>query len=94
MLSITSIRERRILRRKVASEVEGKLDVGFEDRGEQQLKNISRTVHAYAVRAGASSALTGRLSAAPPLPDKPSIAVLPFENMSGDPSRSILRMEW
>jgi hypothetical protein len=30
----------------------------------------------------------------PPLPDKPSIAVLPFENMSGDPSRNILRTEW
>jgi adenylate cyclase len=39
------------------------------------------------VRAGASSALTERLSAAPPLPDKPSIAVLPFENMSGDPEQ-------
>src|SRR5262249_32066510 len=66
-------------------EVEGKLDVGFEDRGEQQLKNISRPVRAYAVRAGAHSALTDSLSAVPPLPiDKPSIAVLPFENMSGD----------
>ena len=38
---------------KVYSEVEGKLDVGFEDRGEQQLKNISKPVRAYAVRAGA-----------------------------------------
>ncbi len=76
-----------LMSEKVYSEVEGKLDVGFEDRGEQQLKNISRPVHAYAVRAGASSALTERLSAAPPLPDKPSIAVLPFENMSGDPEQ-------
>src|SRR6202008_3238131 len=33
------------------------------------------------------SALTERLSAAPPLPDRPSIAVLPFENMSGDPEQ-------
>jgi hypothetical protein len=38
------------------SEVEGKLDVGFEDRGELQLKNISEPVRAYAVRAGAHSA--------------------------------------
>ena len=76
-----------LISEKVHSEVEGKLDVGFEDRGEQQLKNISKPVHAYAVRAGASSALTERLSAAPPLPDKPSIAVLPFENMSGDPEQ-------
>ena len=78
-----------LISEKVYSEVEGKLDVGFEDRGEQQLKNISKPVRAYAVRAGAYSALTERLSAAPPLPDKPSIAiaVLPFENMSGDPEQ-------
>ena len=69
------------------SEVEGKLDAGFEDRGEQQLKNIAKPVRAYAVCTGAHSALSERLSAAPPLPDKPSIAVLPFENMSGDPEQ-------
>ena len=72
---------------KVYNEVEGKLDAGFEDRGEQQLKNISKPVRAYAVRAGAPRALTEGLSAAPPLPDKPSIAVLPFQNMSGDPEQ-------
>jgi adenylate cyclase len=76
-----------LMSEKVYSEVEGKLDVGFEDRGEQQLKNISKPVRAYAVRAGAYSAPTDRLGAAPPLPDKPSIAVLPFENMSGDPEQ-------
>src|ERR1700758_1502683 len=72
---------------KVHGEVEGKLEATFEDRGEQQLKNISKPVRAYAVRAGAHRAPTERLSAAPPLPDKPSIAVLPFENMSGDPEQ-------
>src|SRR4029453_12867754 len=76
-----------LISEKVYSEVEGKLDVGFEDRGEQQLKNISKPVRAYAVRAGAYSALIDRLRAAPPLPDKPSIAVLPFENMSDDPDQ-------
>jgi adenylate cyclase len=76
-----------LISEKVYSEVEGKLDVSFEDRGDQQLKNISKPVRAYAVRAGAHSALTERLSAAPPLPDEPSIAVLPFENMSGDPDQ-------
>jgi adenylate cyclase len=76
-----------LMSEKVHSEVEGKLDVGFEDRGEQHLKNIAKPVRAYAVRAEAYSALTERLSAAPPLPDKPSIAVLPFENMSGDPEQ-------
>src|SRR5499427_198371 len=76
-----------LISEKVYSEVEGKLEVGFEDRGEQQLKNISKPVRAYAICAGAHSAPTERLSAAPPLPDKPSIAVLPFENMSGDPEQ-------
>ncbi len=73
-----------LISEKVYSEVEGKLDAGFEDRGEQQLKNIAKPVRAFAVRAGAFSALSDRLSASPPLPDKPSIAVLPFQNMSGD----------
>jgi adenylate cyclase len=76
-----------LISEKVYSEVEGKLDAGFEDRGEQQLKNISKPVRAYAVRAGAFCALSDRLSAAPPLPDRPSIAVLPFENLSGDPEQ-------
>jgi adenylate cyclase len=69
---------------KVYSEVEGKLDVGFEDRGEQQLKNIAKPVRAFAVRPGPFCALSDALRAAPPLPDMPSIAVLPFQNMSGD----------
>ena len=76
-----------LISEKVYREVEGKLDIGFEDRGEQQLKNISRPVRAYAVRAGEHSARTERLSAVPPLPDKPSIAVLPFQNMCGDPEQ-------
>jgi adenylate cyclase len=76
-----------LISEKVYSEVEGKLDVGFEDRGQQQLKNISKPVHAYALCAGAHSAPIEKLGAALPLPDKPSIAVLPFENMSGDPEQ-------
>jgi adenylate cyclase len=74
-----------LMSEKVYSEVEGKLDAGFEDRGEQLLKNISKPVRAYAVRG--VHALTEGPSAAPPLPDKPSIAVLPFDNMSGDPEQ-------
>ena len=76
-----------LISEKVYSEVEGKLEVGLEDRGEQQLKNIFKPVRVFAVRAGAHGALIDRLSAAPPLPDKPSIAVLPFGNMSGDPEQ-------
>jgi adenylate cyclase len=76
-----------LMSEKVYSEVEGKLDFGLEERGEQQLKNIAKPVRAYAVRAGAHRAPTDRLSWLPPLPNKPSIAVLPFENMSGDPEQ-------
>ena len=76
-----------LISEKVYSEVEGKLDAGFEYRGEQQLKNITKPVRAYAVRAGEHGVPTEGLSAAPRLPEKPSIAVLPFENMSGDPEQ-------
>src|SRR5215831_17304982 len=73
-----------LISEKVYSEIEGKLDAGFEDRGEQQLKNISKPVRAYAVYTGAHCAPVEKLGTALSLPDKPSIAVLPFENMSGD----------
>ncbi|MHC2332951.1 adenylate/guanylate cyclase domain-containing protein [Bradyrhizobium sp. USDA 4454] len=74
-----------LISEKVYLEVETKLDVGFEDRGEQQLKNISKPVRTFAVRAGAHGALIDRLTViGPARPEKPSIAVLPFENMSGD----------
>ncbi len=76
-----------LISEKVYSEVKGKLDVGFEDQGEQQLKNISKPVRTYAVCARAHHAPTERLGSAPPLPDRPSIAVLPFQNMSGDPEQ-------
>jgi TolB-like protein/class 3 adenylate cyclase len=67
--------------RRVQEDVHGTLDVTFEDTGEQQLKNIARLVHVYRVR------LEGTPIAAPVLPNKPSIAVLPFTNMSGDPDQ-------
>jgi adenylate cyclase len=62
-------------------QVRDKLDVPFEDMGEQQLKNIARPVRVYrASRHGARPKDQPELV----LPDKPSIAVLPFQNMSGD----------
>src|SRR5262249_15189853 len=61
-----------------------KLDLTFEDKGEQQLKNIARPVRVYRVYrvdcVGAATSSRPNL----PLPEKPSIAVLPFQNMSGD----------
>jgi TolB-like protein len=68
----------------VHDHVRDRLPFVFEDLGEQQVKNITRPVRVYRVRdADAKSAVTPAL----PLPDKPSIAVLPFANMSGDPEQ-------
>ena len=99
---------------RVQEDAAGRLDLAFEDMGEQQLKNIARPVRVYRLNptspqpnppppagegvppAGAPNnpppqAGEGRVGAADPsalaLPDKPSIAVLPFQNMSGDPEQ-------
>ena len=70
---------------RVEEDVHGKLDTAFEDIGEQQLKNIARPVRVYRARPGG----TVNAPAHPvlSLPDKPSIVVLPFQNMSGDPEQ-------
>src|SRR5271170_4443137 len=69
----------------VHDQVRDRLPFVFEDLGEQQVKNIARPVRVYRVRAVGASAK--RAPPALPLPDKPSIAVLPFANMSGDPEQ-------
>jgi len=71
---------------RVQEDAAGRLDLAFEDIGEQQLKNIARPVRAYRV-VTATRPATPQAGADPPLPDKPSIAVLPFANMSGDPEQ-------
>jgi adenylate cyclase len=71
---------------KVYEEINGRIDLGYEDIGEQQLKNIARPVRAYHVRLD-SIAPIRTPTVAPALPQKPSIAVLPFQNMSGDPEQ-------
>jgi adenylate cyclase len=65
----------------VYEQVQGKLDIPFEDAGQHQLKNIARPMRVYRVL------LNGTAKSAPALPDKPSIAVMPFYNMSGDPEQ-------
>ncbi|HKX07931.1 MAG TPA: adenylate/guanylate cyclase domain-containing protein, partial [Stellaceae bacterium] len=68
---------------KVRDEVGDKLDMAFEDLGEQSLKNIAKPVRLYRIRSDERAAPRPTLA----LPDKPSIAVLPFQNMSGDPEQ-------
>ena len=71
---------------RVQEEVAGKLDIAFDDIGEPELKNIARPVRVYRV-AARRVAPPSAPPAALPLPDKPSVAVLPFTNMSGDPEQ-------
>src|SRR6266566_5746204 len=72
-------------------QVRGKVESTFEDMGAQTLKNIAEPIRTWRVRIGPSSSPATKTPAetAQPLalPDKPSIAVLPFENMSGDPEQ-------
>jgi adenylate cyclase len=84
---------------RVQEDAAGRVDLTFEDMGEQALKNITRPVRVYRVAAPSaptppslailgSSPGRGRLGRGElPLPDKPSIAVLPFANISGDPEQ-------
>src|SRR5829696_1223804 len=79
--------------------VAGRLEAGFEDLGSLELKNIAKPVRAWRVTWAAAdwpgkvepapgpSIVAAGLAVPPPLPDKPSIAVLPFTNMSGDPEQ-------
>jgi adenylate cyclase len=64
-------------------QVRGKVNVNFQDSGEQELKNIARPVRVYQLRPEAAPAAAKPASGLA-LPDKPSIAVLAFQNMSGD----------
>jgi adenylate cyclase len=71
---------------RVQEDAAGKLDLAFEDLGEQHLKNIVRPIRAYRVATGPVPT-TVQETPTLALPDKPSIAVLPFQNMSGDPEQ-------
>src|SRR5467141_4040607 len=77
--------------RVVRDQVRDKLDFAFEDAGEQRVKNIARPLRVYHVRPG-QVADEEMSTAQPPLalPDKPSLAVLPFTNMSGDPEQEFV----
>jgi adenylate cyclase len=76
--------------RRVHEDVQDRLDASFEDAGEQTLKNIARPIQVWRWSLAGSSPDTKQETVgaeALPLPEKPSIAVLPFDNMSGDPEQ-------
>ena len=74
-------------------QIRGKVELAFDDIGQQLLKNIAEPVRAWRLQIDTNSPSTLPRKAAaetaqpPALPDKPSIAVLPFQNMSGDPEQ-------
>jgi adenylate cyclase len=74
----------------VHEHVRGAVGLAFDDRGKQQVKNIPDPVHAYRVhldRTDVSQTDRQHPDAFLKIPDRPSIAVLPFQNMSGDPEQ-------
>ena len=85
--------------RPVRDQIRGRLDIELDDLGRKELKNIAKPVHTFRLRlrgagvAGAAAAAPvagaseSAAAAEPALPDKPSIAVLPFDNMSTDPEQ-------
>jgi adenylate cyclase len=73
------------LSRAAYEQVRDRLKEPFVDLGEKALKNIARPIHAYGIARNTQDQLSDKPTLS--LPDKPSIAVLPFENMSGDPEQ-------
>jgi adenylate cyclase len=81
-----------LVSRNVHDQVRDKLSFGFEDLGEQAIKNIARPigVHRVSLAESAPPAMVKSAAAAKiesSTADRPSIAVLPFANMSGDPEQ-------
>ena len=75
--------------RAVHDQVRDRINVCFDDKGEIALKNIARPVQVFAIAGakGSNATVSPESTPALALPDKPSIAVLPFTNMSGDPEQ-------
>ena len=77
-------------------QIRGKVDIAFDDIGEQSLKNISEPMRAWHMKLAAGSAPSSAPGSEPArprelaLPDKPSIVVLPFDNMSAEPGQDFL----
>jgi class 3 adenylate cyclase/tetratricopeptide (TPR) repeat protein len=68
----------------VHDQLAGKVNIGFDDAGERTVKNVSRPVRVWQWETDQAERNSTNIDELPPLPDKPSIAVLPFQNLSGD----------
>src|SRR5207248_814681 len=71
----------------VQDQIGTKLPLAFANLGPQRVKNIAQPIRAYRIRSDSAAINTPTADSSLPLPDKPSIAVLPFANMSGDPEQ-------
>ena len=69
---------------KVFDEVQGKLNIELTDLGERQVKNIAQPIRVYGIGSASSASAESRQSATR---EKPAVAVLPFDNLSGDPEQ-------
>ena len=76
----------------IHDQVVGKIDASFADLGDQTAKNIALPIHVYSVQGDTNRSVPApsETDTALRLPDKPSIAVLPFQTMAGDPDRNYL----
>ena len=76
----------------IHDQVVGKIDAYFADLGDQTVKNIARPIHVYSVQGDTNRSVPApsETDTALRLPDKPSIAVLPFQPMAGDPDQDYL----
>jgi adenylate cyclase len=75
----------------VRDHIGDRLDARFDDLGEQNLRNIARPIRVYRVCQADTATTAASVVASPvlALPDRPSLAVLPFQNMSGDPEQAV-----